>query len=212
MNNGIYEKLKRRILYMEYEPGESLDENKIAKEFKVSRTPVREAVMRLEWERLVEVVPRGGVFVSRIEIQRLREVLNVRKNLEGQLARIAALNRKDHHIEALKKLKTICSNAKRFKEPKDLMDIDVQMRKTLYDATKSPILVQITDLLYCQTFRLWFMLFNKLGMERELQVQMKELDHFINVLSNQDADGAETIGVQLFDNYIERLTLYLTTF
>lgn len=71
---------------------------------------------------------------------------------------------------------------------------------------------QITELLYCQTFRLWLMLFSKLGMERELQAQIKELDHFIKVLSDQDPDSAETIGVQLFDNYVERLMLYLTSF
>jgi DNA-binding GntR family transcriptional regulator len=212
MNSEIYEKMKWRILYLQYEPGQSLDEKEIAKEFGISRTPIREAVKQLEWERLVEVVPRGGAFVSRIEIQNLKEVLNIRKNLEGQLARIAALNRKDHHIKGLKKLRSICLNSKAFNKPKDLMDIDTKMRKILYDATKAPMLSQITDLLYSQTFRLWLMVFDKLGMERELQAQIKELDHFIKVLSNQDPDGAQKISVQLFDNYIERLKLYLTQF
>jgi DNA-binding FadR family transcriptional regulator len=122
------------------------------------------------------------------------------------------VNRTEHHIEGLKKLKSICLNPKAFKKPKDVMEIDIQMRKILYDATKSPILVQITELLYCQTFRLWLMLFDKLGIKRELQVQIEELDHYIKVLSDQDADGAESIGVMLFDNYIERLNVYFSTF
>jgi DNA-binding GntR family transcriptional regulator len=212
MNNDIYEKIKWRILYLQYEPGQSLDEKEIAKEFGISRTPVREAVKQLEWERLIEVVPRGGVFVTKLDLQHLREVFHVRKILEAQLARLAALNRKDDHIKGLKKLRSICSNSKAFNKPKDLMDIDIKMRKILYDATKAPMLSQITDMLYCQTFRLWLMVFDKLGMIREVGAQINELDHFIKVLSNQDPDGAQKISVQLFDNYIERIKLYLTQF
>jgi DNA-binding GntR family transcriptional regulator len=210
MKNGIYEKIKMRILYLEYEPGTTLDEKEIAKEFGVSRTPVREAVMRLSWERLVEIVSRGGVFVTKIDLPILREVLNIRKSLEGQIARIAAANCNEGHIKALKKLKTICTKTGNFKAPRDLMDIDIQMREILYDATNSPILNQITDMLYCQTFRLWLMLFNKLGMERELKAQIQELDNYIEVMSKHNPDGAEAIGIQLFDNYLERLNLYFS--
>ena len=196
---------------MEYEPGQILDENKIAKEFRVSRTPVREAVMRLEWERLIEVVPRGGIFVSRIEIQKLKEVLNVRKNLEGQLARIAALNRKDHHIKALGKLKSNCLKSKKSKEIKDVINLDIKMRSILYDATKASIINQITELLYCQTFRIWLMLSNNIGLERMLQVQVEKLDHYIKAMTDRDGDEAEIIGVKLFNNYIERLNVYFST-
>ena len=85
------------------------------------------------------------------------------------------------------------------------------MREILYDATETLILVQITELLWCQTLRLWLILFDKMGKERELRVQIKELDNFIKVLSDRDTDGAEVISVNIVDNYLEHLNVSFIT-
>lgn len=58
MNIEIYTQIKDRILYMDYKPGEILNEKSLAEEFGVSRTPLREILTRLEWEKLVRVLPR----------------------------------------------------------------------------------------------------------------------------------------------------------
>ena len=60
MDNGIYDALKRRIVLLEYEPGQVLREKDLIREFGVSRTPVREALIRLETEGLVRIVPNQG--------------------------------------------------------------------------------------------------------------------------------------------------------
>ncbi len=57
MNQNIYRKLRERIIFLEYEPGHILKEQVLAKEFGVSRTPLRTVLFRLEWEHLVKSCP-----------------------------------------------------------------------------------------------------------------------------------------------------------
>lgn len=66
-------------------PGEAIPELKIASRFKVSRTPIREALLRLANEELVEIVPQVGSFVSKLRLQQIREALFVREAIECQV-------------------------------------------------------------------------------------------------------------------------------
>ena len=74
MNPEIYREIKRRILFMEYAPGQILNENVLAKEFGVSRTPMREALLRLELEGFVVIKPRSGIRVRRLTEQDIRNL------------------------------------------------------------------------------------------------------------------------------------------
>jgi DNA-binding GntR family transcriptional regulator len=67
MNPDIYREIKRRILFLEYEPGQILNENVLAREFGVSRTPMREVLYRLSWEQLARIIARTGTMVTQIE-------------------------------------------------------------------------------------------------------------------------------------------------
>ena len=84
-----YEVLVERILLGEYSPGTSLGEQEIARDLGVSRTPVREALLRLKYEGLVRIIPRGGIFVEETTIQTIRDVTEVRLVLEECLVRLA---------------------------------------------------------------------------------------------------------------------------
>lgn len=89
----VYRDLRGDIIEMARVPGSRIVEKEIAGLYGISRTPVREAVLRLAEERLVEVVPKSGTFVARIPLSRLPEALVARKALEsatvGQAARVA---------------------------------------------------------------------------------------------------------------------------
>src|SRR5205807_7830638 len=71
-------------------PGEAISEGEIALSYGVSRTPVREAILKLADEGLVEIFPQSGIFVSRIPMAALPEAIIVRKALEETTARLAA--------------------------------------------------------------------------------------------------------------------------
>ncbi|MEY1557784.1 GntR family transcriptional regulator [Yoonia sp. R2331] len=85
-----YQKLRDRIVSMELLPGAAISESELAAQSGVSRTPVREAVLRLAREDLLEVAPKSGTFVARIPVSVLPEALIARRALEGVTAVAAA--------------------------------------------------------------------------------------------------------------------------
>ena len=86
----VYEELKRQILVGEIAPGTRMMEVDLACEMGVSRTPIREAIRKLEKEGLVTIEPRRGAYASDISIKDMLDVLEVRQNLEGMAAALAA--------------------------------------------------------------------------------------------------------------------------
>ena len=100
--NLIYRALRDDIVAMRMPPGEPINEKAVALRHGVSRTPVREALLRLSAEHLVEIFPQSGTFVTRIPIAALPEAILVRKALEELTAREAAQNAAAEQIAALK--------------------------------------------------------------------------------------------------------------
>jgi len=96
-----YRKLRAKILSLELRPGAPISEKELAEQEGISRTPVREAILRLSREKLVEVVPKSGTFVGRIPISSLPEALIARRALEGTTARAAALQASKSQVLAL---------------------------------------------------------------------------------------------------------------
>jgi len=100
----IHETLRKRILAEEYFPGQKLSENALAKEFGCSRTPVREALKRLENERLIEVRPQSGAYVRVESGKDYVDLLEVRSYIEGLAYRLAVERASDAQIDALEGL------------------------------------------------------------------------------------------------------------
>ena len=86
----VYEELKRQILVGEIAPGTRMMEVELAEDMGVSRTPVREAIRKLEKEGIVTIEPRRGAYASDISIKDMVDVLEVRQMLEGMAASMAA--------------------------------------------------------------------------------------------------------------------------
>jgi len=88
--DSVYERVRDAIVNGRLVPGEKLVEASLARELRVSRTPLRDAFRRLERERLVERVPQGGVRVAPVTADELRQLTEVRASLEGLATRLAA--------------------------------------------------------------------------------------------------------------------------
>jgi DNA-binding GntR family transcriptional regulator len=98
----VYETLKGRIVRNELKPQEYLNEQLLCQEFGVSKTPIREAIQRLEHDRLVVIVPNKGCFVSNISLDLVREVFEIREIFECSAAKLAAgTASKDQFVEIL---------------------------------------------------------------------------------------------------------------
>ena len=94
--------LRGLILDGRYKPGEKLDPDNIAKEMEVSRTPVREAIRSLEPEGLIVYRPHHGAFVTKISVNDVLEIFEVRSLLEGEVLRQVALLVSDETLNDLK--------------------------------------------------------------------------------------------------------------
>jgi len=99
----VYENLKIRIIKNLINPGEPLSEGLLSKELKISKTPIREASQQLEKEGFVENIPGRGSFVSRISIQDIREIFEIREILECEAVKRAALKSNPEEVESIKK-------------------------------------------------------------------------------------------------------------
>src|SRR5919204_1525079 len=86
----VYTDLRRAILDRELDPGEPLTEHELCRRFRVSRTPIREALAKLERDHLVRVVPKKGAFVRALSHDEIRELYEIREALEALAVRLAA--------------------------------------------------------------------------------------------------------------------------
>ena len=211
MNEEIYQAIKKNIVFMEYEPGQILDEKVFAKEFGVSRTPVREVLLRLQYENLLEIVPRGGIFVKRIDFQEMRDVYLTRILIEGEVAKLATISITQDQLSEIEKIKIECEKMINNSNPELLIRNDIALRDVMHRASKRPTLGKISDLLYYQTLRLWYLVFNKTSFSVEVEHQVKEIEKTLNFLRSGDPSIGESGGREIIGNYMSRITKYFST-
>lgn len=89
LKDGAYEAIREAIISFELKPGERIDKKELARRFGTSASPVRDALLRLEQEGLVEIVPFSGTYVKQLTLDDIREIYEIRMLLEGACARQA---------------------------------------------------------------------------------------------------------------------------
>lgn len=99
--DGVYRSLKARIVSMEFKPGELLAEKDLAGEYQTSKTPVREALIKLRADGLVAVLTRKGWMVTEPSLQDVQEMFQIREGLEGMAARVACRRAAEDEISHL---------------------------------------------------------------------------------------------------------------
>lgn len=90
LSKPIYDKIKSMILSNELKPGQKIIQEKLASELGVSRTPLNKALQMLEFELLIESIPRKGMFVKKIDLNEMLDVFDCRAGIDAVAARIAA--------------------------------------------------------------------------------------------------------------------------
>lgn len=98
LNEKVYKDLKAKIINSEFEPGESLNIKKLTKIFKSSRTPIKEAINRLEKEGLIKNFNYKGAFINILTIKEINEIFQIRSSLELLAIRLAIDNLKEDEL------------------------------------------------------------------------------------------------------------------
>lgn len=156
LRDVVFNTLRQAILRGDLEPGERLMEIKLANQLGVSRTPIREAIRKLELEGLVVMIPRRGAEVARITEKDLKDVLEVRTSLEALACELAC---ERITSEEIRDLSVALEDFNKAVVGKDLVEIaacDVRFHDVIFLATKNIRLTQILNNLREQMYRYRF--------------------------------------------------------
>lgn len=143
LRDYVFSKLRDGILSGRYKPGESLVELKVSEELGVSRTPIREAIRKLELEGLVQVIPNKGAFVSGITDKDINDIYEIRMTIEGLAAKWAAIYATEaeladmEEVLALEEFYTVRRNYS------NILALDSKFHQLVFKACKSKPLIHV---------------------------------------------------------------------
>lgn len=153
LRDVVFNTLRQAIITGEFAPGERLMEIALADRLGVSRTPVREAIRKLELEGLVVMIPRKGAEVARITEDRLRDVLEVRCALEELGATLACKRIDDEGKEMLKKAHRSFVEAVKIGDTLEITNQDEAFHACILEQSKNKRLLQMINNLKEQMYR-----------------------------------------------------------
>lgn len=143
LTDEIVDIIRDRILKGEYRIGEKIKENQIATEFKVSRTPIREAFKQLELEGLIDYIPNRGCFAKGFTREDIEDIYAVRKALEIMAVEWAVSRISDQQIEALKEQRELMEFYTARKDSDKVLELNSAYHDIIYDAAGSRFMAQI---------------------------------------------------------------------
>ena len=197
LRDVVFKTLRQAILKGELEPGERLMEIQLAERLGVSRTPIREAIRKLELEGLVLMIPRKGAEVAKISENNLRDVLEVRRSLEELAIDLACQRMTEEELSELKKTEERFAKAIQTGEVMEIAQTDESYHEIIYNSTKNQKLVQILNNLREQMYR-YRMEYIKDDDKR--QILLVEHDHIIKALSLRHVQEAKMAIREHIDN------------
>lgn len=195
----VFDSLRKAIILGKLKPGERLMEIQLAEEMGVSRTPVREAIRKLELEGFVVMVPRKGAYVAGVSVKDIADVFEVRSALEGLAAGLAAERITEEEMEELEKVIHLISGEE------DILTVykkDNEFHELIYRASRNHRLTQIITNLSEQInrFRL-----TSLSVPGRLKIAVDEHKKIIEAISDRDADLAHKLASEHMENAEQNL-------
>jgi DNA-binding GntR family transcriptional regulator len=148
-----YHAIRALIVALELAPGALIDERELMERLGIGRTPVREALRRLAQERLVEVYPRRGMFVTGVDVRELARLSEVRAVLEPEAARWAAERATEADREEMSALLEEIDG----RGDQDLMALDERIHRAVYRAAHNELLAATLEQYYVLALRIWSM-------------------------------------------------------
>ncbi|MEE0797389.1 MAG: GntR family transcriptional regulator [Anaerovoracaceae bacterium] len=193
----VYEELKRQILMGEITPGTRMMEVELAEKMGVSRTPVREAIRKLEKEGLVAIEPRRGAYASDISIKDMLDVLEVRQDLEGMAAAMAARKVTEDEKKAFIKANTAYMEAVKSGDTEEIIRCDEVFHKLIGDFSGNKTLNQLLSQVQELALRFRYLYYDDFSRYEKMPMEHEEIEEAI--LSG-DSRKARIVAEEHIDN------------
>ena len=153
LRDVVFENLRAAILDGNLKAGQRLMEVQLAEQLGVSRTPIREAIRKLELEGLVVMLPRKGAYVANMSFKDLIDVLEIRASLEGLAAYLAAERRSDEEIVALEQVAKEIETCVREADIEGVLKKDIDFHEKIFMMANNKKLYQLITSLWEQVHR-----------------------------------------------------------
>lgn len=187
LRDQAYEEIKRRIISCEFRPGEALNEAQIGALLGLGRTPVHQALHRLEVEGLITILPRKGVLVSPLSLNEVLDMIEVRLSNELLCVTLAA---ERAHASDFLAMRDIVQRSAALLEPRDLnglMALDLKFHTAISAASRNRVLAEILRNLHERQARFWF-----LSLQDPVHLQNVYQEHLsmVDALERRDVAAA----------------------
>lgn len=184
----IYDLLKARIVVMDLPPGTILEEGALMRELQVSRSPIRDALQRLERDGLVVIQPSRSIFVSEVSLTDLRSVCEARLGFEGWCAFLAAQRIRETDLMQLERCIEPLSGKAKDEQVERLIENDSTVHLTIAKATGNPLLTDMVQRLHALSVRMWRLVPHpEAGAEETLRYHST----VVEALRRRDAEAAQ---------------------
>lgn len=206
LRDVVFNTLRQAILTGEMKPGERLMEIHLANKLGVSRTPIREAIRKLELEGLVVMIPRRGAEVAQITWKNLKDVLEVRKALDVLAIELACDRMRQEELNELYRACNEFKEATRTQELRKIAEADVRLHDMIVQSTRNDRLIQLVNNLAEQMYRYRFE-YIKDSTQYERLIQ-EHNDMYESIL-RKDKESAARVVTRHVNNQEEAITKQL---
>ena len=200
LRDVVFNTLRQAILRGELKPGERLMEIQLANKLGVSRTPIREAIRKLELEGLVLMIPRRGAEVAQITEKSLRDVLEVRQALEELAVKLACLRMTPEGVTELKKAAAEFERVLGDEDITVVAGADVAFHDVIYLATDNERLISLLNNFREQMYRYRVEYLKKKEFHDKL---LKEHQEIIHAIENGECEQAMEVTSRHIENQVE---------
>ena len=202
LRDVVFNTLRQEILTGKMKPGERLMEIHLANKLGVSRTPIREAIRKLELEGLVIMIPRKGAEVAQISWKSLKDVLEVRRALDVLAIELACERMTQEELESLYRACESFEEATKTKDTRKIAEADVAFHDIIVASTGNKRLIQLVNNLSEQMYRYRFEYIKDSSQHRMLIEEHKEMYRSIQ---NKDKIAAADVVKKHIDNQEEAI-------
>lgn len=192
LRDVVFNTLRQAILRGELKPGERLMEIQLANKLGVSRTPIREAIRKLELEGLVLMIPRKGAEVAEITEKSLKDVLEIRRALEELAVRLACEKITKEELKELKKAGDEFKKVLKSQDITEVAEADVRFHDVIYMATDNPKLIQLLNNFREQMYRFRVEYLKKAEVRPQLLAEHDEIIKYITEGNKEEASRVVT--------------------
>ncbi|WP_119300627.1 GntR family transcriptional regulator [Dongia deserti] len=204
----IYKAIRDRICLLEYQPGERLAEEELAREFHVSRTPIRRVLSRLESEGLLESRHGVGTFVTDVDIDSLAQVFRLRMELAELIGKLDPIPRSEEDLARVRSLVARCDKLLKKPDPKAYARLNMDFFQELGAMVGNAPLREISERLYYLTTRIWLKSVPHLNLPDEIEVFRREMADILQAMEVGDLEAVGHIRRSHISMSVKRMKRY----